>query len=135
MPSEPPRAAASSLKISPNMFSQSITSNCVGFSISCIAALSTNMCSSVTPGYCLPFRGEGTGVSEFLPENHRPEVREEAEFLADAEQRRALGPFLPRNGRVALRQTDRAEKNGVGVFAKRKRGIGQRLAGGVNARP
>ena len=50
MPSEPPSAAASSLRMSPNMFSHSITSNCVGLSMSCIAPLSTNMWSNATSG-------------------------------------------------------------------------------------
>ena len=49
-PMEPTSAAAASLKISPNMLVLSITSNCVGFSVSCMAALSTYMCSSFTLG-------------------------------------------------------------------------------------
>ena len=46
MPSEPVSMAASSLRMSPNMFSVRITSNSVGFATSCMAALSTSMCSS-----------------------------------------------------------------------------------------
>ena len=42
------QAAAASLKMSPNMLVVSITSNCVGRSVNCIAALSTYMCSSFT---------------------------------------------------------------------------------------
>ncbi len=47
---EPAITAASSDRISPNMFSVTITSNWRGLRISCIAQLSTNMCSSVTWG-------------------------------------------------------------------------------------
>src|SRR6266403_985869 len=50
-PIEPTSAAAASLKISPNMLPLSITSNCAGRSVNCIAALSTYMCSSFTAGY------------------------------------------------------------------------------------
>ena len=50
-PIEPTRAAAASLKMSPNMLLHSITSNCDGFSVNCIAALSTYICSSFTEGY------------------------------------------------------------------------------------
>ena len=46
MPSEPVSIAASSLRMSPNMFSVRMTSNAVGFATSCIAALSTSMWSS-----------------------------------------------------------------------------------------
>ena len=48
---EPPRAAASSLKMSPNRFPVRITSNCMGRSSICMAALSTYKCSSVILGY------------------------------------------------------------------------------------
>jgi len=49
-PIEPTSAAAASLKISPNMLLLSITSNCAGRSVNCIAALSTYICSSFTEG-------------------------------------------------------------------------------------
>ena len=49
-PIDPTSAAAASLKISPNMLLLSITSNCAGRSVNCIAALSTYMCSSFTAG-------------------------------------------------------------------------------------
>ena len=45
-PIEPVSIAASSLRMSPNMFSVRITSKCRGAEISCIAALSTSRCSS-----------------------------------------------------------------------------------------
>ncbi len=48
IPSEPVSIAASSLRMSPNMFSVRITSNSAGRDTSCIAALSTSMCSSGT---------------------------------------------------------------------------------------
>ena len=41
-PIEPPITLASSEIMSPNKFSVKITSNCLGFKIICIAALSTN---------------------------------------------------------------------------------------------
>ena len=41
---------ASSERISPNIFSVRITSNCFGSLTSCIAQLSTSICSSVTSG-------------------------------------------------------------------------------------
>src|SRR4029077_5382139 len=47
-PMEPTKAAAASLKMSPNMFEVSITSNWDGRNVSCMAALSTYMCSSFT---------------------------------------------------------------------------------------
>jgi hypothetical protein len=45
IPSEPVSMAASSLRMSPNMFSVRITSKSAGRETSCIAALSTSMCS------------------------------------------------------------------------------------------
>src|SRR4051794_15269694 len=50
MPSEPVSIAASSLRMSPNMFSVRITSKWRGAETSCIAALSTRTCSSSTWG-------------------------------------------------------------------------------------
>ena len=43
-------AAARSLRMSPNMFSVTMTSNRSGAVASCIAALSTSMCSTLTSG-------------------------------------------------------------------------------------
>jgi len=48
-PIEPATIAASSERMSPNMFSVSTTSKSAGRATSCIAALSTSMCSSATP--------------------------------------------------------------------------------------
>ena len=45
--------AASSERMSPNMFSQRMTSNCFGHLTSCMAALSTYMWESSTSGYSL----------------------------------------------------------------------------------
>src|SRR2546427_12871987 len=56
-PMEPTSAAAASLRISPNMLLLSITSNCEGRSVNCIAALSTYMCSSFTAGEAAPIAG------------------------------------------------------------------------------
>ncbi len=53
MPIEPARIAASSDRMSPNVFSVTRVSNCVGRCTSAIAQLSTRMCSSVTSGYSL----------------------------------------------------------------------------------
>jgi hypothetical protein len=50
VPIVPVIIAASSERMSPNMFSVTITSNARGSRTSCIAALSTSMCSSVTSG-------------------------------------------------------------------------------------
>ena len=47
-PIEPTKAAAASLKMSPNMLEVSITSNWEGRKVSCMAVLSTYMCSSFT---------------------------------------------------------------------------------------
>lgn len=74
-------------------------------------------------------------MREGLGELHGAEVGEEAELLANAQQRRALGPLLFRNRRVAVGQADGAEEDGVGQFAQRQRGVRQRLARGVDARP
>ena len=49
IPMEPASTAPSSLKISPNMFVVTTTSNCFGLRINCMAQLSTSMCSSWTP--------------------------------------------------------------------------------------
>jgi hypothetical protein len=46
MPIEPVIIAASSERMSPNMFSVTITSKSAGLATSCIAALSTSRCSS-----------------------------------------------------------------------------------------
>ncbi len=51
MPMEPARTPPTSLKMSPKVFSVRITSNWVGRRTICMAALSTNMCSSWTSGY------------------------------------------------------------------------------------
>lgn len=50
IPIEPVTILASSDKISPNMFSVRTTSNCAGSFTSCIAQLSTSICSNVTSG-------------------------------------------------------------------------------------
>ena len=50
IPSEPVSMAASSLRMSPNRFSVTITSKSAGRETSCIAALSTSRCSSGTSG-------------------------------------------------------------------------------------
>ena len=50
-PRPPVIAAARSERMSPNMFSVTSTSNCSGAIASCIAALSTSMCSTCTSGY------------------------------------------------------------------------------------
>ena len=50
IPIDPEIIEASSERISPNIFSVSTTSNCAGSFTSCIAQLSTSMCSSVTSG-------------------------------------------------------------------------------------
>ena len=49
-PSEPASIDASSVRMSPNMFSVTITSKLDGLRIRCIAAESTSMCSSSTSG-------------------------------------------------------------------------------------
>jgi hypothetical protein len=50
-PSEPASTAASSLRMSPNMFSVRITSNAAGSATRRIAAVSTYTCSNRTSGY------------------------------------------------------------------------------------
>jgi len=50
MPSEPVIIAASSERTSPKRLSVTMTSNCFGLRISCIAQLSARMCSSLTSG-------------------------------------------------------------------------------------
>ena len=50
IPMEPVIIEASSERISPNMFSVTMTSNCAGSFTSCIAELSTSICSSFTSG-------------------------------------------------------------------------------------
>jgi len=50
MPSEPVIIAASSESTSPNKLSVTMTSNCFGLRMSCMAQLSARMCSSVTSG-------------------------------------------------------------------------------------
>ena len=50
IPIDPVTILASSERMSPNMFSVKITSNCPGFITSCIAQLSTNIFSTVTSG-------------------------------------------------------------------------------------
>ena len=50
IPMEPVIMLASSERMSPNMFSVRITSNCAGSFTSCIAQLSTNICSRATSG-------------------------------------------------------------------------------------
>src|SRR5579864_5386227 len=50
-PIEPTRAAAASLRMSPNILVVRMTSNCEGRSVSCMAALSTYMWSKRISGY------------------------------------------------------------------------------------
>ena len=50
MPIDPASTAASSVRMSPNMFSVTITSKLAGRRIRYIAAASTRMCSSSTSG-------------------------------------------------------------------------------------
>src|ERR1019366_5792848 len=63
------------------------------------------------------------------------QIRKQAEFLAQPQQRGAFGTFFFWNRRVAVGQTDGAEQNGVGLFADVERDVRQRLFGEVNARP
>mmetsp|Transcript_4277 Transcript_4277/g.11954 ORF Transcript_4277/g.11954 Transcript_4277/m.11954 type:complete len:245 (-) Transcript_4277:458-1192(-) len=49
-PSDPGSMEASSVRISPNIFSVTITSKCLGSRSICIAAASTSMCSNCTSG-------------------------------------------------------------------------------------
>ena len=51
MPIDPVNIEASSDKMSPKIFPVTNTSNCFGFLISCIAALSTYICVNSTSGY------------------------------------------------------------------------------------
>ena len=60
----------------------------------------------------------------------RPEVGEQAELLAQAEQ--AL--LRARTAAVPLRAADGGEQDGVGGAAGRERLVGQRRAGGVDRR-
>src|SRR5690606_4371970 len=53
MPMEPVSMEASSERMSPNMLSVTITSNCLGARTSCLAALSTYLWLSSTCGYSL----------------------------------------------------------------------------------
>ena len=50
-PSEPASIEASSVRMSPNMFSVTITSKSRGRLSRCMAAESTSMCSMLTSGY------------------------------------------------------------------------------------
>src|SRR3989337_1815095 len=54
MPMEPVSIEASSDSMSPKVFSVTMTSNCLGFLMSCMAQLSTYMWLSSTSGYSLP---------------------------------------------------------------------------------
>ena len=78
---------------------------------------------------------ERAGVGQFLRQLHRAQIGEEPELLAQPQQRGAFGAFLLGDGRVAVRQAHRAEQDAIRRLAQRERGVGQRLAGGVNARP
>ena len=60
IPIEPVSIAASSLRMSPNMFSVRITSKCRGAAISFIAALSTSRCSSSMFGNSLAWTSRTT---------------------------------------------------------------------------
>ena len=83
----------------------------------------------------LPLRAQRARVRQRLGELHRTQVSEQAKLLADAQQGGALGSLLLRNRRVAVRQAYGAEEDGIALLAQRERRVGQRLAGGVNARP
>ena len=50
MPIEPASIEASSVRMSPNMFSVTMTSKSAGLRIRCIAQASTSMCDSATSG-------------------------------------------------------------------------------------
>ena len=67
---------------------------------------------------------------------HRPQIGEQAELLADAQQCGALGPFLLGNCRITIRQAHRAEQDGV-RFALHKASVasGSAFACGVDSRP
>ena len=65
MPSEPQIMAISSVRMSPKVFSVTMTSNCFGLRTSCMAALSTYMCVSSTSGY--------SGAMAFMTSRHMTE--------------------------------------------------------------
>ena len=54
MPIEPASTDASSVRMSPNVFSATTTSKWAGLLMSCIEAASTRTCSSSTSGYSAP---------------------------------------------------------------------------------
>jgi hypothetical protein len=74
-------------------------------------------------------------MGELLRQFDRPQIGEQAEFLAEAEQRGAFGAFFLGNGGVAVRQAHAAKENAIRVLAELERCVRQGLAGGVNARP
>ena len=83
----------------------------------------------------LPFLRERTRVRQNFRQRHRAQIREQTKFFAQPQQRGTFGTLLFWNRRVAVRQTDGAEQNGIGFFAQRERRVRQRFARGVNARP
>jgi hypothetical protein len=66
-PSEPASIEASSVRMSPNRFSVSTTSKSRGRRSRCIAAESTSMCSSATPG-------NSSRITRVLTSRHSREV-------------------------------------------------------------
>ena len=83
----------------------------------------------------LAFFRERAGVGKHLGQFHRAQIREQAEFLAQAQQCGAFGTFFLGNRRVAIRQTDGAEEDGIRFLADLQRDVGERLLGEINAGP
>ena len=100
-PIDPAIIAASSERMSPNMFSVSTTSKAAGFEISCIAALSTSRCSSRTSGWS---RATCSTVSR-----HRREVSRMFALSTEVTRPRLDGDAAIPNARRAMRSTSPAE--------------------------
>ena len=119
MPIEPVSIAAASDRMSPNMLPVTITSNCFGARISCIAAASTNRCVSSTSGYSL-----ADARDDVAPELHRLEHvgLVDRAHLAPARARgaeRDVRDALDLGLRVAHRVERLARAAGVGADAAR----------------
>ena len=138
IPIEPVSIAASSLRMSPNMFSVRITSKWRGAAISCIAALSTSRCSSSTLGNSLgvevaddlapePARLEHVGLVDAGDSRPRgleaPRARSARSPPACRRSRPRRGPRSGSSRRSRSRRSARAPRSG------RCRSISSRLSG------
>src|SRR5258708_5453185 len=117
MPIDPASIDASSVRMSPNMFSVTMTSKSAGLRIRCIAQASTSMCDSARSG-------NSAFTTRSVTSRHSRDVSRTFALSTEVS-------FLRRPRVIPIRAAHRAQQDGVGGAAHLQRVGGQGAAGAV----